>query len=276
VGYRYILYEVQDRVAVITFNRPQKLNAWLGATVEEIRDALVAANEDDGVGVIVATGAGRGFCAGADIVEEFKRRTDAIDAGQIDEETERSAAINLGILRDPLHRGKPVIAAINGYAVGAGFTFALNCDIRIASEEAKLNSMFLRVGLVPEFGSTWLLPRVVGLAKACELVLMPRMLDAREALEMGLVSKVVPADQLMPEAMATANTIARGPSFAVRKAKEMLYRNLDASRDDAWQLETEILVQCVLTAEHREGIKAFLERREPDFHRPEAMDRAPE
>ena len=276
MSYRYILYEVQDRVAVITFNRPQKLNAWLGAMVEEIRDALVAANEDDGVGAIVATGAGRGFCAGADIIEEFKRRTDAIDAGQIDEEKERSAGINLGILRDPLHRGKPVIAAINGYAVGAGFTFALNCDIRIASEEAKLNSMFLRVGLVPEFGSTWLLPRVVGLAKACELVLMPRMLDAREALELGLVSKVVPADQLMPEAMATANTIARGPSFAVRKAKEMLYRNLDASRDDAWRLEMEILVQCVLTPEHREGIRAFMERRAPDFHRPEAPDRAPE
>jgi 2-(1,2-epoxy-1,2-dihydrophenyl)acetyl-CoA isomerase len=276
VSYRYILYEVQDRVAIITFNRPQKLNAWLGAMVEEIRDALVAANEDDGVGAIVATGAGRGFCAGADIIEEFKRRTDAIDAGQIDEEKERSAGINLGILRDPLHRGKPVIAAINGYAVGAGFTFALNCDIRIASEEAKLNSMFLRVGLVPEFGSTWLLPRVVGLAKACELVLMPRMLDAREALELGLVSKVVPADQLMPEAMAMANTIARGPSFAVRKAKEMLYRNLDASRDDAWRLEMETLVQCVLTPEHREGIQAFIERREPDFRRPEATDGAPE
>lgn len=276
MSYRYILYEVQDRVAVITFNRPQKLNAWLGAMVEEIRDALVAANEDDGVGAIVATGAGRGFCAGADIIEEFKRRTDAIDAGQIDEERERSAGINLGILRDPLHRGKPVIAAINGYAVGAGFTFALNCDIRIASEEAKLNSMFLRVGLVPEFGSTWLLPRVVGLAKACELVLMPRMLDAREALELGLVSKVVPADQLMPEAMAMANTIARGPSFAVRKAKEMLYRNLDASRDDAWRLETEILVQCVLTPEHREGIRAFIERREPDFRRPEDTGKASE
>ncbi len=268
MSYKYILYEVKDRVAVITFNRPEKLNAWLGEMVGEIRDALVSANEDDGVGAIVATGAGRGFCAGADIIEEFKRRTDSIDAGHLDEEKERGAGINLGLLRDPLHRGKPVIAAINGYAVGAGFTFALNCDIRIASEEAKLNSMFLRVGLVPEFGSTWLLPRVVGLAKACELVLMPRMLAAREALEMGLLSKVVSADQLMPEAMAMAKTIAQGPSFAVRKAKEMLYRNLDASRDDAWQSEMEALVQCVLTPEHREGIRAFIERREPDFHGP--------
>ena len=103
---------------------------------------------------------------------------------------------------------------------------------------------------------------------------MPRMLDAREALELGLVSKVVPADQLMPEAMAMANTIARGPSFAVRKAKEMLYRNLDASRDDAWQSEMEALVQCVLTPEHREGIRAFIERREPDFHGPGAAGEA--
>ena len=276
MSYRYILYEVRGRVAVITLNRPEKLNAWVYQMGLELGDALREANEDDGVGALVLTGAGRAFCAGADIIEEFKRRADAQDAGISVEDMEGNLASRFTALRDLLLHGKPTIAAIHGYAIGVGLTLPLNCDMRIVAEGTKLNTMFLRVGLVPEFGSSYLLPRIIGLAKACELVYMPRMMDAQEALEIGLVNRVVPADRLMAEAMALGETLANGPTFALRKAKEALYRNLDATYFEAVARESKFFAECMSTAEHREGIKAFLERREPDFHRPDVADRAPE
>jgi 2-(1,2-epoxy-1,2-dihydrophenyl)acetyl-CoA isomerase len=276
VSYRYILYEVQDRVAVITLNRPEKLNAWLREMGGEMGEALRKANEDGGVGVVVVTGAGRAFCAGADIIEEFKRRADALDAGVSIEDMGREIAAGFTAIRDLLLYGKPTIAAMHGYAIGIGLTLPLNCDMRIVAEGTKLNTMFLRVGLIPEFGSSYLLPRIVGLAKACELVYMPRMMDAQEALQIGLVNKVVPADQLMPEAMALAKTLADGPAFALKKAKEAIYRNLDATYFEAVVRESKFFAECMSTAEHREGIKAFLERREPDFHRPEVTGKASE
>jgi 2-(1,2-epoxy-1,2-dihydrophenyl)acetyl-CoA isomerase len=276
VSYRYIIYEVRGRVAVVTLNRPEKLNAWVYQMGLELGDALQAANEDDGVGALVLAGAGRAFCAGADVIEEFKRRADAQDAGISVEDMEGNMASRFTVLRDLLLHGKPTIAAIHGYAIGIGLTLPLNCDIRIVAEGTKLNTMFLRVGLVPEFGSSYLLPRIIGLAKACELVYLPRMVDAQEALEIGLVNRVVPADRLMAEAMALAETLANGPTFALRKAKEALYRNLDATYVEAVARESKFFAECMSTAEHREGIRAFMERREPDFHRPEAADRAPE
>lgn len=269
MSYSCIIYETRDRVATITLNRPEKLNAWTSTMAAEIGDALRRANEDDDIGAIVVTGAGRAFCAGADVIEEFKRRADAQDAGDLREQSERTAAGSFVNLQEELHYGKPSIAAINGYGVGVGLTFPLNCDFRIASENARLNTMFLRVGLVPEFGSSYLLPRIIGLAKACELVFIPRWIEADEALAIGLVNKVVPADRLMPEAMEMAKTIASGPAFALRKAKELLYRNLDSDQPRAAMLEVQYFAECMATAEHREGIRAFVEKREPDFQRPE-------
>jgi len=242
----------------------------------ELGDALREANEDDGVGALVLTGAGRAFCAGADIIEEFKRRADAQDAGISVEDMEGNMASRFTALRDLLLHGKPTIAAIHGYAIGVGLTLPLNCDIRIVAEGTKLNTMFLRVGLVPEFGSSYLLPRIVGLAKACELVYMPRMLDAQEALAIGLVNRVVPADQLMAEAMALGEALANGPTFALKKAKEALYRNLDADYVEAVARESKFFAECMSTAEHREGIRAFMEKREPDFHRPEVTGKTPD
>ena len=156
MSYQYILYETQDRVAVITFNRPERLNAWIADMGAEIWDALRQANEDDSVGAMVITGAGRAFCAGADVVEEFKRRADAQDAGTSVETEERQGVGSFASLQEQLLFGKPSIAAINGHAVGVGFTLPLNCDIRIASEEAKLNTIFMRIGLTMEFGSSFL------------------------------------------------------------------------------------------------------------------------
>lgn len=267
MDYSVILYETRDRVGVITLNRPEKLNAWTSQMAGEVADALRRANEDKDVGALLFTGAGRAFCAGADVIGEFKRRADAQDAGVTPESGGRRTSSDFPTLQELLHFGKPSIAAIHGYAVGIGVTLPLNCDIRIAAEGAKLNTMFLRVGLTPEFGSSYLLPRVVGLAKACELVYMPRMVDAREALEIGLVNRVVPADRLMEEAMSMAKAIAEGPPFALKKAKEVIFRNLDCDYVEALKRETAVFAECMSTAEHREGIRAFIERREPNFQR---------
>lgn len=263
--YREIIYEVTDGVGVVTLNRPEKLNAWTKLMAVEVAQALADANEDKSVGVVLFKGAGRAFCAGADI-GEFKQLADAQDAGI--HPTERVAS-GFPSLIQLLHFGKPSIAAVHGYAMGIGVTLPMNCDIRIAAESARLNTQFLNVGLTPEFGATYLLPRLIGLAKACELVYMPRTFGAQEALEMGFVSRVVPDDRLMEEAMSVASIIAKRPPFALRKAKETIYRNLDSDYAQALERETAVFAECMSTAEHREGIRAFLERREPDFQRPE-------
>ncbi len=260
--YDAILYEKRDGIAVITLNRPEKLNAWSLQMAAEVAEALADANDDPSIGVVLFRGAGSSFCAGADI-REFKERADAQDAG-VEVPRARSDFPSLGKL---LHYGKPSIAAIHGYAMGIGVTLPMNCDMRIAAESARLNTQFLNVGLTPEFGSTYVLPRMLGLAKACELVYMPMTFDARQALEMGFVSRVVPDDRLLEEAMGIAAVIAKRPPIALRKAKETIYRNLDRTYDEALQYETAAFGECMSTAEHREGIRAFLERREPDFRR---------
>jgi 2-(1,2-epoxy-1,2-dihydrophenyl)acetyl-CoA isomerase len=265
MSYQFIIYEVTDGVGVITLNRPEKLNAWTEQMAIELAQALAAANEDKNVGVVLFKGAGRAFCAGADF-GEFKRRADAQDAGI--HPTERVAS-DFPSLIELLHFGKPSIAAIHGYAMGIGVTLPMNCDMRIAAESARLNTQFLNVGLTPEFGSTYLLPRLIGLAKACELVYMPRTFGAQEALEMGFVNRVVSDDRLLEEAMSVASIIAKRPPFALRKAKETIYRNLDSDYAQALERETAVFAECMSTVEHREGIRAFLERREPDFQRPE-------
>jgi 2-(1,2-epoxy-1,2-dihydrophenyl)acetyl-CoA isomerase len=272
VSYKVILYEVSDRVGIITLNRPDKLNAWTSQMGEEIIDALRHANEDDDVGAILIQGAGRAFCSGADVIEEFQSRAQAQDAGKTAEQSESRPVADLVALRDLLHFGKPSIAALHGYAIGIGITLPLNCDIRIAAEGTKINTMFLQVGLIPEFGSSYLLPRILGLGKACELIYLPRMIEAQEAHELGLVNRVVAADRLAEESMEMARTLGRGPTFALRKAKEVIYRNLDADYLEALKREFEGFAACMATAEHREGIRAFVERREPDFQSPEVRE----
>jgi 2-(1,2-epoxy-1,2-dihydrophenyl)acetyl-CoA isomerase len=269
VDYSVILYEVRERVAVITLNRPEKLNAWTTEMANEVADALVSANEDKGVGCLLLRGEGpRAFCAGADIVESFKRRADAQDAGALPTE---GPAANVGSdfpsLVKLLHFGKPSVAALHGYAMGIGVTLPMHCDMRIAGESLKLNTQFLNVGLTPEFGSTYFLPRMIGLSKTLELVLMPKTYGAQEALEMGLVNRVVPDDRLTDEAMEVATVISKRPPFAIQKAKETIYQNLDRHWLEALQVEMAVFVECMSTAEHREGIRAFMEKRAPDFQR---------
>lgn len=252
-----ILYEKKGRVAVVTLNRPEVLNAFGPSTGAELIQAFHQAEDDDGVGCVVLTGAGRGFCSGAD-VRGFQRRIE----GQAGDAT--PVAESLCQLMFNLR--KPLIAAVNGPAVGMGCTLTLPCDLRIASDRARLGLIFARVGLVPEFGSTFLLPRIVGLAKAKELVFTARIVDAQEALEVGLVNKVVPHDDLMVETMALAGAIANGPTATLALAKEGMHKGLLADLPSAELWEAQALAECVRSPEHREGVAAFLEKREPRFH----------
>jgi len=257
-----IIYEKEDRVATITLNQPERLNA-IGRTMQdELGKALEEANTDDEVRVLIITGAGRGFCSGADLTmlgdaaSEVSRHMVAKSpaAGGI-----RSFTLQLQNFE------KPSIAAVNGPAIGAGLSLALACDIRIASDRARFSQIFIKRGLVPDSGSTHFLPRAVGLARACEMVFTGDILDAEQAKEYGLVSRVVPHDELMREVRELAAKIAAGPPIAMKLAKQALYRG--ATTDLASALEFEGYMQgiCFGTEDFREGIAAFLEKREPEF-----------
>jgi enoyl-CoA hydratase/carnithine racemase len=248
-----ILIDVEDRIATITLNRPDRLNAYTVAMGSELFGALRRLDLDDDVRAIVVTGAGRAFCAGADL--EAGGATFAGDrAWDLDERATW-----------PWNMRTPVIAAINGPAVGIGATLPLRWDIRLASDRARIGFVFARRGVIPEAGSTWLLPRIVGVSVAAELMLTGRIVDAGEARDLGLVSRVVPHDDLMATARALATEIAAHTSpVAVAITKRLLWRQLmepDAARGKA--LEDELFYWAGKQADAAEGVTAFLAKREP-------------
>ena len=206
--YEQILFEQQGRVGVITLNRPERLNAWTWKMNAEIADAITRCNDDAGVGAVVITGAGRGFCSGADM-GTFDRAIERRETATSDEERRAASAPPPALQREAPEIGfyqqsKPIICAINGPAIGVGLTMTLTMDLRIASDQARFSMRFVRMGIVPEASSTLYLPQIVGLSNALELSLTGRIIDAQEALRYGLVSRVVPHDQLLPETMALA------------------------------------------------------------------------
>ncbi len=246
-------------MGVITLNRPERLNAWSGEMSALIRKYVTECNEDASVGAVVLTGTGRGFCSGAD-----QRRS---QDGERREPAARTAS-DADQLADFLNRSKPVIAAINGVAVGVGFTLTLACDVRIASDQARLSARFVRVGLTPEFGSTWYLPQIVGLANAAEMILTGRIVDAEYAGRIGLVNYVVPADRLMEKALELGEEIAFNPTWHVLESKRLLYANATSSNMRSVHLaETQIFAAAGRTDARREAAVAFAEKREPDFHK---------
>jgi len=258
MSFETILCEKKDRVLTITLNRPEVLNAFTVTTGQEMLQALHQAEDDEDVGCVVLTGAGRGFCAGAD-VREFQANIERGTLGSVQPQSESLCQLMFNLK-------KPTIAAVNGPAVGVGFTMTLPCDIRIASERARFGAIFVRVGLIPEFGSTFLLPRLIGLAKAKELTLLGRMIEAQEALDIGLVSRVVPHEELMAETMSLATALAQGPTRTLGLVKEVLHQGLVSDLASAETLEARILATCVRSPEHAEGVRAFLEKRQPRFH----------
>jgi 2-(1,2-epoxy-1,2-dihydrophenyl)acetyl-CoA isomerase len=249
--------EIDGAVATLTLDRPDALNALTIALKEELLAAFAAVAEDESVRAVVLTGAGRAFCAGQDLRERL-----APDAPPL--ETEIRVRYN-PLIRAMRALPKPIVGAINGVAAGAGASLAFACDIRIAAEGASFLLAFGRVGLIPDSGATWLLPRLIGGAKAAELALTSEPLGAVDAERFGLVARVVPSDALRADAHALATRMAAGAPRALALTKAALDSTWDASLDD--QLASEAVLQGIAgsTADHAEGIAAFLERRPPRF-----------
>lgn len=262
-SYQQILTERRDRVLLITLNRPEKLNAWTPVMEAEFIDALNRASADRQTKTIVVTGAGRAFCAGGDISrwsEEIGARGKAPPASSLQA---RDGSPEVPIA---LSRSKPVIAALNGPAIGIGLTMPLACDIRMASEQATFSARFVKVGLTPECGSTRYLPLVAGLPNALYLALTGRIIDAQEAKERGLVDRVVPHDRLVDEALAVAEEIASNPLDAVWAAKRLLHAN--ALEQDIRRVVTQEVYsirEMRLLPDHAEAVRAFMEKRSPQF-----------
>ena len=253
-----LLYEVSDCVATITLNRPDALNATTDQMYRELSALLREIAEDSGVGCVIFTGTGRGFCAGAD-VKAMDPKMKLLDRRK------RHRWILRDILVPLINLEKPVIAAVNGVAVGAGFNLALAADFIVASEAAVFSQIFRRMALVPDLGGMYLLTRIVGLNWAKELCFTAKKISANEALEMGIVNHVVAADKLMEETRKIAVDIASGPPTSLSMMKTILNKSSDSSLDQMLEYESYAQTLAYTTPEHREGIAAFREKREPNF-----------
>lgn len=249
--------EVAGPVATITLDRPATLNALTVPMKVGLLGALRAIAADRSVRAVILTGAGRAFCAGQDLAERDEPAAALLDV----ELRERYNPI----IRALRGMDQPVIAAINGVAAGAGASLAFACDLRIAAEEARFVLAFGRIGLVPDSGATWFLPRLVGPARAAEIALVGDPIDAAEALRIGLVSRVVPADALVTEARAVADGIAAGAPLAIAMTKHALDRAWDIGLDEALDEEARLQGLAGATADHAEGLAAFREKRPPRF-----------
>lgn len=258
MDYENIIYEVSERIATITLNRPDAYNATTDELYQELQHALGVIAADQDVGCVIITGAGKGFCAGADL----KARKDDMTPLQ-------RRVRHRWILRDilePLFRlEKPVIAAVNGAAAGAGFNIALACDFVVASDKASFMQAFAKVGLVPDLGGLYLLGRVIGINKAKELCFTARKVPAEEAKALGIVNHVVPHDDLMRTAREIAATIAAGSPTAMAMTKTLLDKSTNATLDQMLEFESYAQTIAYLTPEYEEGVQAFREKRAPDF-----------
>jgi len=257
-----LLYEKDGPIATLTLNRPERMNAISGPMLAALSERLVEANADRDVRVVILTGAGRGFCAGLDLVDATSGSGIGAGGGGV-----MPATLDLRTAPPTvLHSiDKPVIAALNGGAAGYGMDLALGCDIRIAGRRAKLAAAFTRRGVLPESGGTWLLPRLVGWAKAAEIIFTGRTLDAAQCLELGLVSSVVADEALMDEARKLAGEIAANAPLAVQGAKRMMRMALAETFDDHVHHVYLQLLPLFQSQDFREGIRSFLEKREPKF-----------
>jgi enoyl-CoA hydratase/carnithine racemase len=268
-------YEVADRVATITLNRPDKLNAWTATMEKEVRTSLEEAERDDHVGIIVLTGAGRGFCAGADMSLLSSVAAQGLPGG------ERDALSQLGGTR--LERQgvppdfqrkysyflgieKPILAAINGPAVGLGLVIALYCDVRLASDAARFSTTFAQRGLIAEYGMAWMLPRIVGLPNALDLLFSARQINAAEALRLGLVTQVFAQENFLDKVNEYAVDLAsRVSPRSLRVIKRQVYRAMFQSLAESFDLAVEEMVASLRSEDFKEGVAHFLEKRAPVF-----------
>jgi 2-(1,2-epoxy-1,2-dihydrophenyl)acetyl-CoA isomerase len=261
MAYTDIRVEKKDGIVLLTLNRPDKLNAVTWNSWREITQAVQEVGEDDEARVLVVTGSGPGFCSGTDLAAAAASGGAAPTASSRRERVHSRYLAAADILACP----KPSIAAVNGVAAGGGLSLCLACDIRIASQEARFSAIWSRRALVPDFGCSHLLPRIVGMGKALELIYTGQMIDAQEALAIGLVSQVAAADELMPTAMALAERIAKGPPMAIELAKRLAYRGWRQELEAQAEYEEYLQRLCIESEDAQEGVRSFLEKREPDF-----------
>lgn len=258
MAYETILYEVADGVATITLNRPQSLNAFNEQMIREATDAFKAAGRDQEARCVVVTGAGRGFSSGQDL-KDVQGRGDGFDI---------SDHLRQGynrLIKRMVTLEKPIIGAINGVAAGAGCGVAVACDIRIASHEASFIQVFSKVGLIPDSGSTWLLPRLIGHARAFEMAVTAEKVPAEKALQWGLVNEIAPAEQLMEITAAWAQRLATGPTLAYGLTKRAMHRAWTSSLEDALEYEAMLQGIAARSDDHKEGVAAFIEKRTPQY-----------
>ena len=256
-----VLVERHGRVLLVTLNRPDVLNALVVEMRQSLVDAFNEAARDHEVGVVVLTGAGRGFCSGGDI----PYMKEVMEAGGRYEDFRPLVAAGREVAL-AIHRcGKPVIAAVNGAAAGGGMGLALMCDTRWASDKAKFAQSFARLGLHPDWGSLYTLPRLIGAARALELMWTGDLVDAAEALRIGLVTRVIPHDNLLPETLAFAERLARGPAVALAQIKRSVWDSLGYDLEQSLAREIDAQETCWNTRDSKEGVTAFLEKREAKF-----------
>ncbi len=271
-----ILYDVSDKIATITLNRPDKLNAWTGTMEQEVRAALIEASGDDGVGAIILTGAGRGFCSGADMNNLNSIQEGAASGGQTSDSVravDNAIPGGLSLSNDYSLRytylptvPKPIIAAINGPAAGLGLIMALYCDVRFASDAAVFSTAFARRGLIAEHGISWMLPTLIGPANALDITLSGRKFNAAEAKEMGLVSKVYPMERFMDDVRAYAVEMATLASpRSIRVMKRQLYQAMLNSLEHSVLLANSEMPASFESEDFKEGVAHFVERRAPNF-----------
>ena len=258
-----VLYEQDDRIVKITLNRPDTRNALSGDIIEGLVEYIQKADKDKDVGCVILTGAGKSFSSGGNL-QEIKDMTtkDQMTQAQLED------WYRFGIQKIPVIMNSidvPVVAAVNGHAIGAGNDLCTMCDIRIAGEDAKFSESFLRIGIIPGDGGSWFLPKIIGLARANEMILTCDVLDANKALDWGLVSKVVPNENLIVEAQQLAKKIASQPPEASRRAKRLLRMSQNVPLQDALEMAASQQSMLQQLDDHREAIDALLEKRKPNY-----------
>ncbi|MDD5126595.1 MAG: enoyl-CoA hydratase-related protein [Dehalococcoidales bacterium] len=256
MDYEGLTLEKADGIATLTFNRPEKLNAFTDAIARGMEELLPQLSLDDDVKALIITGAGRGFCAGLDANDLARLRRKPLDELY-------HLLKDLTLTLDNFT--KPMIAAINGVTAGAGLAIAIFCDFRIAVPEAKFFAGYNRMAITPDIGMTYNLPRIVGPTKATEIMIIGEPLTATEALQIGLLNRIVPAADLMQTARELAGKIARGPTVSINLTRQALKKSRENNITQQIDVEFATMATCVKTADHEEGLNAFLEKRPPEF-----------
>jgi len=266
MDYETIILEKRGNVAVLTLNRPERLNAISPQMSEEMSVALDELDDDDEARVLVITGAGRGFCSGADVGGMVAGRQQVESAGRGSEAMRQGLVRSAGRVMPRLQKlKKPTIAMVNGAAVGAGCDLAMGCDMRTGCEKTRFMNAFVRIGLFPGWGGTWLYPRVMGVGRALEFLFTGDFMEAEEAGRLGVLNRLVASEELEKETMALATRIADGPPIPMRLAKMQVYKGLNMEFETALNIAAACETITLSSEDHREGVAAFREKRKPEF-----------